>query len=341
MGIYQAKDFIETNEGLVFAVVTGEQEQQRILCSLRYQRSEKGFRKLTTAEANILLDKHYPRYLYYSAKRAVWLHAVQRDAIVHHYQPRQHLQAIGRRAPKDPLEEKLQQLLKQFAINGVDTNRMGITGSMLIGAQKSGSDIDLVFYERESFFKAREMIKLLISQQRLEPLDEPLWRDAYERRGCALSYDEYLWHEQRKYNKAAIKQTKFDISLISSDRWQDRMHYRKQGRVNITAEILDDRYGFDYPARYTLSHPSVSEAISYTATYAGQASKGERAEIQGQLEVSIAGHTRIVIGTNREASHEYIKVIPSKKKPFSPHQSASFLPDDGLSDPLDSIERST
>jgi predicted nucleotidyltransferase len=56
--------------------------------------------------------------------------------------------------------------------------------------------------------------------------------------------------------------------------------------------------------------PSVNEVISYTATYAGQAVNGEQVKIQGQLEVSIAGHLRIVVGTDREATHEYIKAIP-------------------------------
>jgi predicted nucleotidyltransferase len=46
--------------------------------------------------------------------------------------------------------------------------------------------------------------KRLLADQRPEPLDETLWQDAYARRGCTLSYEEYRWHEQRKYNKAAI-----------------------------------------------------------------------------------------------------------------------------------------
>jgi len=179
---------------------------------------------------------------------------------------------------------------------------------MLIGAQRPASDIDLVFYRREAFFQAREIIRTLLSKQLLEPLDEALWRDAYDRRGCTLSYDDYRWHEERKYNKAAIDGTKFDISLLTPDRWQDLLRYKKLGRHCLQTTIADDNHRFDYPARYGLNHPVISEAISYTATYAGQALQDERVEIQGQLEVSSAGHLRIVIGTNRESLDEYLKV---------------------------------
>jgi predicted nucleotidyltransferase len=142
-------------------------------------------------------------------------------------------------------------------------------------------------------------------------LDETLWRDAYERRGCSLRFDEYRWHEARKYNKAAIDQTKFDISLLTPEGWQDLLRYRKLHNATLQVEIADDGQSFDYPARYILDHPAVKEAVSYTATYVGQAVQGERVEIQGQMEVSSIGHLRMVIGSNREAFDEYIKVIPA------------------------------
>jgi predicted nucleotidyltransferase len=310
--IFQPKDFIETDEGLIFAVVTEDLEDQRILSSLRYRRTDNGYLKLSTREAEELLKKHHPHYLYYSPARDVKMHGVHRQRVVRHHQPRQRLQEIHSGTPEDPIESKLQRLSLLFEDHGLDLSKMGVTGSLLIGAQKHSSDIDLVFYRREAFFKAREIIKTLLAKQHLQPLDDKLWQDTYERRGCALSYHDYRWHEQRKYNKAAIDGTKFDISLLTPAPWWDLLRYRKQGRFKLQGIITDDSQCFDYPARYTLNHPSVKEAISYTVTYAGQAMRGEYVEIQGQLEVSTAGHLRMVIGTNREAPHEYIKALPSQ-----------------------------
>ncbi|MCG8017278.1 MAG: hypothetical protein JAY97_13785 [Candidatus Thiodiazotropha sp. 'RUGA'] len=307
---YLPKDFIETAEGLIFAVVTEDLEDHRILCSLRYQRTEDGIEKYTTNQANRVLSRHYPHYLYYSSKRDVNLHGVARDAVVYHHQPRKRLQELRQHHSDDSIENKLRRLLSLFEENGLDSRQIGVTGSILIGAHKSGSDIDLVFYQVSQFQQARALIKELLARQLLEPLDESLWLDAYQRRNCSLSYEEYRWHEQRKFNKAAIEQTKFDISLLTPNRWQDLMHYRKQGRINLKTRIEGDGHGFDYPARYSLNHPSVTEVVSYTATYAGQAVSGEEVEIQGQLEVSIAGNLRIVVGSDREATHEYIKATP-------------------------------
>ena len=55
MNGYRPKDFIETAEGLIFAVVTGDLEEQRILSSLRYRRTDNGCCKLSTRDANALL----------------------------------------------------------------------------------------------------------------------------------------------------------------------------------------------------------------------------------------------------------------------------------------------
>jgi predicted nucleotidyltransferase len=310
MQVYHPKDFIETAEGLIFAVVTGEQEERRILSSLRYQRTEGAYRKLSTQDADALLKAHYPHYLYTSKARDVRLHGVHSERIVHHHQPRRWLQEIHQRGPADEIEQKLLRLIALFEAWGLESSEMGVTGSLLIGAQKRTSDIDLVFYRREALYSARAIVEQLLAKGVLQPLDTPLWLDAYQRRGCALTYDEYCWHEQRKYNKAAIGQTKFDLSLLTPERWQDLLRYRKYGRYSLTTHIADDRYRFDYPARYTLNHPTIKEAISYTATYAGQALDGELVAIQGQLEISSVGHLRIVIGTDREAADEYIKVLP-------------------------------
>lgn len=313
MSSFLPKDFIETNEGLIFAVVSASIEEQRILSFLRYHRSVSGCKKLSTGEANALLRNRWPEYLYYSKVRDVPLHAVPLDKITHHHQPNQRLMMLWRNQTSDGIEKKLKLLLKHFNERGLSHQDMGVTGSMLIGKQNPDSDIDLVFYQRGVFFKAKEIIKQLLSEGLLQYLDDALWHDAYERRGCSLNFEEFLWHERRKYNKAAMLQTKIDISLVASDQRSDKFRYKKHGKFFLKTQISDDTYNYDYPARYGLEHPSIGEAVSYTATYIGQAFEGETVEIQGQLEISDEGHQRILIGTDREASDEYIKVWSPKK----------------------------
>ncbi|MEJ2407638.1 MAG: hypothetical protein P8171_25940 [Candidatus Thiodiazotropha sp.] len=164
MSSYHPKDFVETAEGLIFAVVTADLEEQRILTSLRYRRTDQGLQKLATRQANELLTNQHPLYLYYSKARDVSLHGVPQDRVLRHHQPRQRLQTMRQTAPADEIEAKLIHLTNLFAEQGLDTQDIGVTGSLLIGAQKPNSDIDLVFYRREAFFKAREIIQRLLDQ---------------------------------------------------------------------------------------------------------------------------------------------------------------------------------
>ncbi|MCK5869420.1 hypothetical protein BMR07_07305 [Methylococcaceae bacterium CS1] len=306
---FQAKDFIQTKEGLVFAVVEQGLENGKVLCFLRYQKLGISWQKLATSQANQLLKIQYPQYLFYSQVKSANLHAVSVADISIHHQPRQRLQLLLAKPNPDKIEQDFIDLCQLFQEQGVKLNDLGVTGSLLLGAQNSNSDIDLVVYGRKSFYQLRELIRLLIVEDKLQQLDESAWLDSYQRRSCDLSYDDYVWHEQRKYNKALIQQRKFDLNLIERSAEQESISYQKQGAIIIRARVIDAQYAFDYPARFIIEHQDVAEVVCYTATYTGQAEQGEFIEVSGQLEVSSAGMTRILVGSTREAEGEYIKVV--------------------------------
>ena len=298
----------------MFAVVSSDEEEGRVPACLRYRRLEAGYSKLSTQAAETLLRSTSPEYLFYSKTRDVQLHAVPLERIVRHYQPRRRVQDLMAQGRHDTIERKLLRLVELFSENGLKPGWIGVTGSLLIGAQRSDSDIDLVLYGREPFFQARRIVEHLIQAGSLDRLDASLWRDAYARRGCELSFEEYLWHERRKFNKAAIEGTKFDLSLLADALDADDAIYHKEGSKCIQARVADDDFAFDYPARYRLDHPSISEVLSFSATYAGQAQTGEIVEACGQLEVSICNRQRIVVGSDREAAGQYIKVVHTSNR---------------------------
>jgi len=306
---YLPKDFIQTAEGLVFAVVDQGLEQGKVLCFLRYVQQGSSWRKLDTQEANQLLVEHYPQYLFYSQVKSAALHAVNVQSIVIHHQPKQRLQYLLTKKNPDIIEQDLLDLCRILLVQGIDLKDVGITGSLLIGAQNLNSDIDLVVYGREKFHQLRRLIKQLIQQGQLQQLAEQDWLESYRRRQCDLSYADYVWHEQRKYNKALINNRKFDLNLLELSSEAESSGYQKKGMILIQATVLDVQYGFDYPARFLIEHEQVSEVVCYTATYTGQAEQGECIEVSGQLEVSSAGQVRILVGSSREAEGEYIKVL--------------------------------
>lgn len=304
-----AKDFIETAEGLIFAVVEQGLEDGKVLCFLRYVNEAAGWKKYQTAAANAYLKHNYPDYLHYSPVLDAQLHAVAMNRIVRHHQPKQRLQQIMQAGRHDAVEADLFQLCGLFERCGLDLTQVGVTGSILVGVQNQHSDIDLVCYQRAIFHQCRSITGKLIELGQLQSLSEQDWRQSYQRRSCDLSFDDYVWHEQRKCNKAMINGRKFDLSFIDCGKKSESINYQKHGAVTLQCKVIDDIRAFDYPAEFKIDHPQISAVVSFTATYTGQAVNGETVEAAGVLEQSEQGVKRIVVGSSREAQGEYIKVI--------------------------------
>lgn len=304
------RDFIETREGLIFAVVDAVAEDGKILSFLRYVRSPAALpEKLDTASASRFLQDYHPHYLHHSLRLDVTVHAVPEASIVQHYRPRERLRQMLRAEPQDPMEARLVRLMRHLARCGVALDQCGITGSLLIGAHRASSDLDLVAYGRSVFHTARKVIERGLAQGVFGELQAADWAKAYQRRGCALSLDEFVWHERRKANKAMFEDTKFDLTLVTLAAAVDVSSWRKMGRMTLRARVCDDAAAFDSPARYLIEHPEVREVLVCTHTYVGQARTGETIEAAGYLEQDAAHQCRLVVGTSREAPREYVRVL--------------------------------
>lgn len=312
--MFLVKDFIETTEGLVFAVVESGIEQEKVLCFLRYIAINKQWTKVDTATAHRFLSDQYPHYLYFSPCKDAYLHAVAITQISHHYQPQLRLKHLLHRPSADSVIKDLWAICNAFEVNGINPDDVGVTGSILINAQQQNSDIDLVFYQRDVFHIARHTISQLIQQGHCTSLNHHNWQVAYARRDCELSIDEYIWHEKRKLNKVLINQRIVDLSLVDNmPQNTDAAHYKKLTTVTLQAKVLDDTLAFDYPATYIIQHPHIHTVVSYTATYTGQAKKDEWIKVAGMVETR-DGIKRIVVGSSREARGEYIKVVNLNNK---------------------------
>ncbi len=300
------RDFIETSEGLIFAVVDGVPEDGKVLSFLRYVPGG----KVSTEAANVLLRERHPHYLHHSTRLDAKLHAVPLAHVRRHHRPRERVREILARGAEDAIEQKLVRLVMLLTDGGVPADALGVTGSLLIGRQTPSSDLDLVIYGRENFFRVRALVRELIKAGQLDDLDEAAWRDAFERRGCELSFEEFLRHERRKGNKGMIEGTKFDLALIVEDAEPEAPGaWRKVGSTVIRAKVLDDSRAYDQPARYAIDHPEIGEVLSFTHTYVGQALTGETIEAAGAVETCDDGRRRLIVGSSREAPGEFIRVI--------------------------------
>ena len=293
------RDFIEDKDGWIYAVSTYD-NADKIGCVLRYVPDADGerlhasgtrYKKYDFEEAYAFIAQHKPQYadllqrIPYSDVKRVW-------------KPDEELPQIARRHPR------VQKLVDLF---GLPYGTVGCTGSLLCGLENDASDIDMVVYGKH-WFAAQALVKQGILDGKVEGLSADMWKKVYEKRKPEIPYDQFVLHEQRKWNRGQIEGTYFDILFTRSYDELNRVHLGKGtviGKQTIEATVTDASLSFDNPAIYAVEHESVNRVLSFTHTYSGQALAGETIEACGVLEQH--GNERwLVVGTTREARGEYI-----------------------------------
>lgn len=305
------KDYISVNDKLFFAVVSENQEDDRALTWLRYVKNDNEFKKLNTEEAGNYIKENHPEFIYHSSYADIDLHGIPLDLITQVYRPDQTVVRLLKITSPDIVQKDAIYIINLLVEAGVKQEVIGITGSIMLNTHNNKSDIDMIIYGRDQFFTVRQLIQSNIESGKLKLLDDTFWQDAFQRRDCTLSFDEYKKHELRKYNKCISGSTKVDVSMIPEkyERVEEKGPYKKIGRDKIISRVTDDTYAYDFPARYTIAHDVIKELVSYTATYTGQAVVGEKIEAEGYIEQDRTGENRLVVGTSREAYGEYIRVV--------------------------------
>lgn len=305
------KDYVSIDNRLFFAVVSKYQEDERALTWLRYVKDEQGMHKLDTKQAGELIEEKYPEYFFKSSYADIALHGIPLDEIKKVYRPEKTVVNVLTLAIPDAIQNDAIKIITLLLEAGIKQEAIGITGSLMLDTHNDNSDIDMVIYGRDNFFKVRRLIQQSIESGELSSLDEAFWQDAYQRRDCELSYDEYKKHELRKFNKCISGCTKVDVSMIpeNTESVVENGPYQKIGREVLHAVVIDDRYAYDFPARYLIEHESINEVVCYTATYTGQAEKGEGIEAAGYVELGSDGKKRLLVGSSREAAGEYIRIV--------------------------------
>ena len=288
------RDFIRVGD--YFYSVVGYRNERAVKCFLRYIPDEKGdrllngkkFRKLSHEEA-VKVGRYFRNGIFY----------VPHEDVDEVYKPEERLR-FARRA------EEVRKILEFF--ENIPENEMGVTGSRLIGLESNESDVDFVVYGKW-WFRARKKLKKGIEMKKLSEPDSGTWDFIYKKRKISLPYDIFLVHERRKYHRAFIGSTYFDLLYVRGyneiDRDVPEEMGRKMGKMAVEAELTDDSLIFDYPAYYPVLHSKIEAVLCFTHTFVGQAFRGEKILAVGDLE-EIAGKHYLVVGTKREVQDEFI-----------------------------------
>ncbi|AKG92550.1 Uncharacterized protein conserved in archaea [Geoglobus ahangari] len=289
------RDFIRVGD-LFFSVV-GYRNDESVKCFLRYAPGKGGrfkdgreYRKLSHEEAIAVGER------YFSPKEGVF--RVNHTEIDEVFKPEERL--------SEAMDSEVRKVVD--FLHEIPREEMGVTGSRLIGLKGQESDVDFVVYGRY-WFEARERIKRGIERGELSEPDDETWEFIFRKRKPPLSYEAFLLHERRKYHRAFIGSTYFDLLYV---RGYEELNKpipeevgTKLGKMRVVARVISDRDVFDYPAYYPVDHPEIRAVLSFTHTYAGQVFEGEVLEAYGQLE-EIDGERYLIVGTKRETEDEYI-----------------------------------
>ena len=149
------------------------------------------------------LREHRPTYLAHSALIDAMIHRVPLADVVRMHRPDLRLAEL--RAPDETAGTGKREAgrgngvvslalraVEALERGGAPVERIGLGGSLLLGAQHAESDIDLVVYGRAAFEAARRALGAAVASGRLEPLDRGQWEAAWSRRGSDLTLDEYV-----------------------------------------------------------------------------------------------------------------------------------------------------
>ncbi|MCX6699186.1 MAG: DNA polymerase subunit beta [Methanomicrobiales archaeon] len=296
------RDFIEDEDGWLYAVAAYD-NTDRVGCILRYipdpggervDRSGTRYQKLDFGPAFQLIKEKKPQYLDI-------IHRVPPTDVKRVFKPEIELAAIASR------DSRVRKLMKIFS---VPASLMGCTGSLLCGLEIESSDIDFIVYGRE-WLVARERLISAVKSGHLEPMSEELWKTVYRKRKPDISFDDFILHEKRKWNRGQIEGTYFDL-LYSRGYEEIRSETSVKGEVlgpmTIEALITDATFAYDNPAVYSVFHEKISQVLSFTHTYSGQAIRGEMIQARGICERH-GDEYWLIVGTTREAKGEYIRSI--------------------------------
>ncbi|MDI9646507.1 MAG: nucleotidyltransferase domain-containing protein [Archaeoglobales archaeon] len=315
MKLIRLRDFIRV-KNYYFSVV-GYRNEKAVKCFLRYVQHVGGdrikngvrFKKLSHEEAFCV--EEWRRY--FDGK----IFRIPLDIVDEVLKPEERLLEV--------MDSEVKKVVQLFS--SIPKDKMGVTGSRLIGLEGKDSDVDFVVYGKYWFY-ARELIKKGILEGRLAEPDEITWNYIYEKRKVPIPFEIFKAHERRKYHRAYIGSTYFDLLYV---RDYDELNRdvpeevgTKYGFREVEAELLDDSLIYDYPAYYPVKSTQIKAILCFTHTYVGQALKGERIFARGVLE-KIGDDFYLIVGTSRETQEEFMVSVDLIEKEGLKEEFESWL----------------
>lgn len=314
------RDFIRTEEDLIFCVVGYLHPADRLLAYLKYIPSDDGiwasgdmhFKRMipyysskSVSETFSFLKTKYPKYLSYLPVNKITFPAVPYSDIKEYFEPEKRLAELAKRKDSlDALQLKAVELAEYLSQKtGISLDRFGITGSILLGIHNvSISDIDLTIYGYKNSLIVKQA---LIEEYRRtkSPLKQLTKSEAEE--WCTKKTEQFPIDYKsatlilgRKWNFGYYKEKFFSIHPTRLDSEITEKYgeneYRSEGAIEIIAQIEDNTQSLFNPSLYkirevqTLEGPKnindINEVVTFESVFFDVASPKESIRVRGNLE---------------------------------------------------------
>ena len=321
-------DYVETEEGLFFAVKGIAQPPDRVMAYLRYapdphgerRRMGRSYRRLYHfAEQEEFLLAAYPQYLAYDPVTRLILQSVPHAAISHSYTSRQRLQDLRQQPQLDSVEEAALAFAARLQqISGIPWSSLGVSGSVLIGLHTPASDLDMTVHGEQDCWTLQRALSAHLDQDfgELRRLDEVGMRALHaERSGDThMSYADFIHSERKKVIQGRFRDRTYFIRFLQEphefgESYGDRQ-YTPLGRVEIEALVTDHHNSIFTPCSYKIAGarsidgetiPEITEIVSFRGRFCEQARAGDTVYASGTLEsvTHLAGRVwhRLILGS--------------------------------------------
>jgi predicted nucleotidyltransferase len=306
-------DYIETVDGLFFAVKGLHHPVDSVVATLRYVPDPDGERErggvryrrvYDLKETTRMLEAEHPGYLNWVEGLNLVLQTVPLEKIRRVYKPVERLADImmGPRGEPETTLAKFVEALRDAS--GVPEACFGISGSLLIGLQRPESDVDLNVYGAHEGRSVYEALKRLREElDWVKPYDDSTVQPVLEARwgGTGLDLEKLVGVEKAKALHGLVCGRDYFIRLIRV-REEDEAS-RPLGAVTVRATVTDAEGSIYTPCLYRVDGVyaqgrEVTELLSFRGKFTEMAAMGDVVEARGTLEAVGGGEKRyrVVLG---------------------------------------------
>jgi predicted nucleotidyltransferase len=301
-------DYIETVEGLFFAVKGVHHPPGFTIAYLRYEpdleggRTKDGKKYARHYDLQLtedILKRKYPQYLNHIKGKSLILQSIPKDSILRTYDPRKKLREIINK-PEGDLQETIVKLVQSLQEKGVSGEALGVSGSVLIDLAGLDSDVDIIVYGVEEGRKAFEGLTELMKQtdwinayyeENVKEVVKSRWADS------GLDLNRFSLIETQKILHGRVDSRDYFFRLLRMPHEVEaEENSRPLGTVRLRATITNAEGAIYAPCSYRIEDceyldscelPIPSELMSFRGKFTEQAEDGDIIEARGTLEEAI------------------------------------------------------